>query len=648
MNFDLLNLLYFAFRLGPFILVSFFCISSFFMQDLKCFIYIVGLLVACFFAIVTGDSLSLFELPATSVKNTNIHCHVLEMGEAGPITKIPLSLIVYAYTALYLYLPIFFVDKGLSDLPILFLFTFLILIETVWLSFNRCFNGNSLFMACAIGAGVGIGWSYLIYNSNIEQLQYFAILGGGHTCKQPGGITFKCKAPGVLSTNGGSNKDNSNGKNNNNTPPTDSDQLVPDSRYYYKDSASGKISGIDTFATMEDAYYPKTSLLEPYANIGDSNNEIKIPLNDGDYVYCKKDGQDDVTNYNIFFNPGDNGKPQLKSFPNETVADSWDSDYKLLAKKNTINDCSHFEDYGTMRFNMADYEGQNITCLDIPSGFPINTSDPQEAGNTQQFATFYVKDGKIKPYQTQEIYNSYKGIVPPANAQIEQCKGTFNMKDIGEPMILNTTVAPLANPIKSLKPPYEQLPENTSVICETGGKDFSMDTKNMTKDVNSSAMGKPNYNIPVIYRVMADGSLTDYPDDLKVCYSWNPKYDTDIISYSNCTPYKINTKTLGMNPKLHDTVKKAIQFEGTLARIMGNYSNYGWLDISANMMNLQSNFDSLIMSRLMTGNWSQNDYVNVSAQLTKVKNDLNGKGGAGTQIASNLQNEVHKIFQSNN
>jgi len=611
------------------------------MQDLKCFIYIVGLLVACFFAIVTGDSLSLFELPATSVKNANIHCHVLEMGEAGPITKIPLSLIVYAYTALYLYLPIFFVDKGLSDLPILFLFTFLILIETVWLSFNRCFNGYSLFMACAIGAGIGIGWSYLIYNSNIEQLQYFAILGGGHTCKQPGGITFKCKS-GVPSSNGnynGNGNGNGNGSNALNS-------LQNDSRYYYIDKKTGKIP--EMFATMEEAYYPKTSLLEPYDNMANdtSSNEIKVPLNDGDYVYCKNNGAADATDYNIFFNPGDHGKPQLKSFPNDIVAKSWDPEYKQLGKDNTINDCSHFPDYGMMRFNLADYEGRNISCIDVPSGFAVDASDPQSAGSTQMFATYYVKDGKLKQYPTQDIYNSYKGVVPPPNAQL-QCTDVFTKQDYGEPMQMNPNPMSATNPIKYLTPPYDRLPENTSVTCVKGGKDMSLDTKRMTKEASSSVTGGAYYPTPVIYRVMADGSLTDYPGDIKACYSWNPNYDADPLVYEDCTPYTFNKKSLEMNTNLDNVVKKAIQFEGTLANYMATYSNLGWMDISGNMQLLQSKFDSLIMGRLMTGSWSPSDIDDfINNNLLKVIDDLNKKGDTGKHVASNLQHAVNNIFAS--
>jgi hypothetical protein len=191
MHFSLLNLFYFAFRMGPFVLVSFFVLSSFFQQDLKCIIYIAGLLFACFLGILTGNSLSLFDLPKGSLANA--HCHVLSLGEATPMSKLPLSLIVYCYTAAYLAYPVMQFNKGNADMSLIALFPLLIMVEAMWLLTYQCFTGSSVVVAGAFATAIGFLWSWVIYNSNLKGLHTFTVMGGGQGCVRPAQSTFRCQ-----------------------------------------------------------------------------------------------------------------------------------------------------------------------------------------------------------------------------------------------------------------------------------------------------------------------------------------------------------------------------------------------------------------------------------------------------------------------
>ena len=58
MELNIITLLYLFFRLAPFVIVSFFALSSLFNQDIKGLIYLVGLLLACFLTVLIGNSLN--------------------------------------------------------------------------------------------------------------------------------------------------------------------------------------------------------------------------------------------------------------------------------------------------------------------------------------------------------------------------------------------------------------------------------------------------------------------------------------------------------------------------------------------------------------------------------------------------------------
>ena len=194
MNLEIFNLIFFAFRLGPFLLISFFILNSFFQQDIKCIIFIVGIVIACFLGILTGNSLSIFEFPP-ALKETDSLCHIITLGESGPLSKIPLSTLIYSYTAMYLAYPIYpslfdstkrsetgkVTEKNpnismYSDLPLFFLFSFLIVVDALWMIQYHCFNTYSIITGAIIGLCVGMAWSYIVGSSGKSPYHYFGIL----------------------------------------------------------------------------------------------------------------------------------------------------------------------------------------------------------------------------------------------------------------------------------------------------------------------------------------------------------------------------------------------------------------------------------------------------------------------------------------
>lgn len=198
MQINIFSILYISFRLAPFILVCFFSISSIFNQDLKGLFYLCGLLIASFFAIIIGNSFkSTFETNNDSedklYNNVTKTCNILTLTESGPLSLIPLSLIVFLYTFAYIGTIIVKYNLVTQNIPIFIIFPLLIFADIYWIFINDCFKPAAIFVALILGTGIGIGWAFAIDRLKITKLQYFNGLSNKEFCSIPSKQTFKCK-----------------------------------------------------------------------------------------------------------------------------------------------------------------------------------------------------------------------------------------------------------------------------------------------------------------------------------------------------------------------------------------------------------------------------------------------------------------------
>lgn len=196
---NIYSILYISFRLAPFILVSFFSISSILNQDFKGLIYLAGLLISSFIAIISGTILSNYvdysnDQEDDIYQNVTKTCNLLTLSDSGPISKIPLSLIVFAYTFAYLGTIIVKYKLVNQNIPVFIIFTALILADGWWIISNGCFKPLSLLVALFIGTGCGIGWAYFIDSTKVTNLQYYNGLSNKEFCSIPSKQKFKCKA----------------------------------------------------------------------------------------------------------------------------------------------------------------------------------------------------------------------------------------------------------------------------------------------------------------------------------------------------------------------------------------------------------------------------------------------------------------------
>jgi hypothetical protein len=184
-------ILYTAFRLAPFILVSFFSLSSILNQDLKGIIYLAGLLFATFFAIMIGNT-SYFRNMEQMKPENELICNVLTLTDTGRLSNVPLSMVVFAYTFFYLVDIIAHYKLAEQNIPTLIIFPLLIIGEFMWNRMYSCVSLPGIVAAFGVGSLMGWAWSAIIRSTGVVQLQYFNGISNAAVCSRPSKQKFKC------------------------------------------------------------------------------------------------------------------------------------------------------------------------------------------------------------------------------------------------------------------------------------------------------------------------------------------------------------------------------------------------------------------------------------------------------------------------
>uniref|UniRef100_A0A6C0JED3 Uncharacterized protein n=1 Tax=viral metagenome TaxID=1070528 RepID=A0A6C0JED3_9ZZZZ len=190
MEINIVSFTYLFLRLAPFILVSFFSLSSIFNQDFKGLVYLVGLLFACFIIIFVGNILP----PNLGPSTKGDICNMITINQTGEISKLPLGQAVFGYTFFYLLYSIL-VNKFVNqNYPTLIFFPLLILFDMRWNSNpqNSCYSLIQLSLSLILGGLFGALWAYIIDKTNSKTLQYFPGLNNKEVCSAPSSSTFKC------------------------------------------------------------------------------------------------------------------------------------------------------------------------------------------------------------------------------------------------------------------------------------------------------------------------------------------------------------------------------------------------------------------------------------------------------------------------
>lgn len=187
---NLQSLMYVGFRLAPFILVSFFTLSSLFNSDIKGMIFLAMLLFNCFVTIMVGNTMSSDEF---ADRNMNGVCNGLTLTQSGPLSRVlPLNINILSFTFAYLAYIIFQYGLIMTNIPTIIVFSSFILFQLYWSTENQCNTFTNSFISLAIGFGLGWVMSMAIDKAGIVELQYFNGIKDKEVCKRSANTKFKC------------------------------------------------------------------------------------------------------------------------------------------------------------------------------------------------------------------------------------------------------------------------------------------------------------------------------------------------------------------------------------------------------------------------------------------------------------------------
>lgn len=194
MDLNIFTISYLFLRLAPFILVCFFTLASFFNQDFKGIVYLVGLIFACFMSIMIGKTRAFSFLDIDPTLRSEV-CNSFSINSAGlsDNTMLPMGQVVFGYTLFYLGTAIYYTDSFLNNLPTVIFFPAISAFDMLWNSNNNCHSIGKSFASFAIGGGIGIGWAYLLNWGKAGDLLYFNNISGKKECSRPTKSTFKCR-----------------------------------------------------------------------------------------------------------------------------------------------------------------------------------------------------------------------------------------------------------------------------------------------------------------------------------------------------------------------------------------------------------------------------------------------------------------------
>ena len=182
------SIMYIGFRLAPFILISFFALSSLFNSDIKGIIFLGMLLLNCFITISIGSYIP--EDQATT--NPNMICNSLTLTRNGPLSKLPLNVNVLTFTLAYLAYIINQYGLAKSNIPTLIVFPIFILYQVYWSFVNGCNSLSYSMLSLIIGGLLGVLFSYAVDKSGIVQLQYFNGISNQEVCVRATNAKYKC------------------------------------------------------------------------------------------------------------------------------------------------------------------------------------------------------------------------------------------------------------------------------------------------------------------------------------------------------------------------------------------------------------------------------------------------------------------------
>ena len=253
MDLNLATFIFLFLRLAPFILITFFTLSSVFNNDLRGLIYIFGVLLSIFTNYLVGNNKSLGDFIGNvgiEEEDKSAICDFAVFG-TDKASIIPIGETIISFTFFYLFTTLTLKDqKHINDtidfssmpnvpslgecfvtpwqmlsldflkfipmmfystpntsenLPTIIFFTVLILFDVFWntnlfrslkelmyVDTKYCYTLKQSGFAYLIGLIIGVIWANIIYSSKTPELQYFPEYKNNEMCKKASPTKYKC------------------------------------------------------------------------------------------------------------------------------------------------------------------------------------------------------------------------------------------------------------------------------------------------------------------------------------------------------------------------------------------------------------------------------------------------------------------------
>lgn len=192
---NLLHVLYIAQRLAPFMIVAYFALNSLFNWNARGAVYLLGLLICSGLTITMS---ALFE-ERFKPDNPDITCNLITLtGDiAEPASFIPLNLVVYCFTMMYmimsniLYLSELKIPYSSNLQANGFIAFFVLLIVGELRKIGTCYNMYGVGAGIFIGLVCGVIWAEFIVELSSPDLAFYStntdvcsvVTNQNYTCK---------------------------------------------------------------------------------------------------------------------------------------------------------------------------------------------------------------------------------------------------------------------------------------------------------------------------------------------------------------------------------------------------------------------------------------------------------------------------------
>ena len=174
-NFQFLSLI------GPYVLIGFFFLLSFFNTNLKGIVYLIGVIVLLFFSgLVDGM------IPES--KEAKAMCNLFGMPTLGK--NLPFGLLVYGFTFAYLFFPM--IQNSMMNYPLIVGLLLITGVDITIQLYSKCSTMNGVMISLALSLVFGFIWYLTIQSLSPSLLYHVDYLSDKQVCSMPSQQKFKC------------------------------------------------------------------------------------------------------------------------------------------------------------------------------------------------------------------------------------------------------------------------------------------------------------------------------------------------------------------------------------------------------------------------------------------------------------------------